>query len=357
MITIPKTYYPNRLKTIRKLLTSQGLTAVLIFNSEKEDPALLPWVLGNYMFDSTYFLVTKTKQYVFVPQWRLADAYARFTQTPAEIVGTGEKATMIPFIKPYLKGIKSIGYAGNAPYKELLLLKGIKLKNIELALRDIYEQKDELEIKLEAQVENFTRAYMQKFDWKKWIGKTEKEIAKWIEDDMWKRGLPICHLCITAGPRTKETSSGFPSDYRLKKDDMICWDFGVGMQTYYSDITYCYFLGKSKDKYEKYYLAQKKAVLATADRITAGTVSSDILELLREEYTKAGIGEYFVETDLGHGIGTGNHEYPEIGHDKSILRVGTAYTLEPEARLPDGTLIRYEDVFYIGKDKKTHLLG
>ena len=60
-----------------------------------------------------------------------------------------------------------------------------------------------------------------------------------------------------------------------------------------------------------------------------------------------------VLADLGHGIGTGKREYPEIGFDESILEKGMVFTLEPEAKLQDGTLVRYEDVFYVGEKGKT----
>ena len=356
MSHIPNNYYKKRIEKLRKLLTEKECDALLIFNAENEDPSLLSWALGSRIFDSTYLLVKKTESFLFIPQWRLADAYKSFSKVPVKIIGTGEKTTMIPFILPYLKNIKSLGFAGNAPYKEMLLLKNIHLKNVENTIRNIYQVKDAIELELMKKSVRFTKQFMRKFPWKKYIGKKEIEISKMVEDAMWNQRLPISHLCITAGPRTKKTTSGFPSEYRLKKNDPICLDFGVIMNTYYSDITFCYFLGSSKKKYEKYYRSLKAAIFATADRLQAGTPVRAILRILKEEYANQDIEKFFVPTDLGHGIGTGLHEYPEIGYDDRTLEKGNVFTLEPEAKLPDGTLLRYEDIFYIDKTGKCKVL-
>ncbi|MBI2676493.1 MAG: aminopeptidase P family protein [Candidatus Yanofskybacteria bacterium] len=357
MIKIPENYYTSRLEKIRSLFGKHNLDCLLIYNAEKEDPAFLPWILGENIFDSTYLLITKKGAFIFIPQWFIEEAKNLFKNIPAEFIGTPEKATMMLTIKSYLQNFEIIGYAGNAPYKELVLLAEKKLVNMEEDIRKIYEIKDEVEIKLLGEVCNYTRNYLENLKIKQFIGKTEQEIAKQIQQETESDGYNLGHLSIVSGQRLQKTTAGFPSDYKIQKNDLVCVDLGLEKQTYFSDITRCYFLGDAEKKYRLNYDLLKSVVSNTSQIITRGIQSKDILGIIRNEFIKTGLTEdSFVPADLGHGIGTGRHEYPEIGFDESILEKGMVFTLEPEAKLSDGMLVRYEDVFYINQEEKTLII-
>ena len=355
MPSIPKKEYGQRLNRIHEIMRKEPLDAILIYNAEKEDPAFLPWILGGYIFDTTYLLVTRENTFLFLPQWRLEEAEKAFTSISLQIIGTGEKTPMAPEIAARLQEINTIGFAGNVPYKEITALGKKTFKNIESPLRRLMEIKTDPEIDIMKQARRFTVEYMDSINWADWIGRSEKEIARHIESEMEKRGYPVAHLCLATGERTGKTTAGFPTDRLLTADDAICFDFGIGLNTYYSDITRCYFLGRAS-KYEEDYRKLKETVTATAQKLKAGVASKDILSLLKEEFSVREMGDNFIPADLGHGIGTGNHEYPEIGFDDSILEKGMVFTLEPEIRLSDGTLLRYEDMFYIDSDGKCLLM-
>ncbi len=349
MIKLPNTYYSERIKKVRDLISNQGLDALLIFSTEKEDPSFLPWILGNTVFNPTYLLITGKEIIIFIPQWRMVDARSFFKIDGLVFVGTPEKVNMISSVKLYLENFKKIGYAGNAPYKDLYLLNQ-ELLNIEEDLRKLYQIKDEFEIKILSEINNVTRDYLDGFKAEDFLGLTEKDIAQKIESDSKKLDYSIAEISVVSGDRLKETSASLPTLKKIEQDDVICIDLGLGQQTYYSDITRCYFLGESKKKYISFYEAQQRIVLAASKRIKAGTISSNILAILRDEYDKEKLGNMFVETDLGHGLGTGNHEYPEIGYGDMVLKSGMVFTLEPELKSPDGTLLRYEEIFYVASD-------
>jgi Xaa-Pro aminopeptidase len=347
MNKISSTEYKERLNKLRQLCLKNECDALLIYNAEKEDPSFLPWILGAEIFDTTYLLITKEKETIFIPQWREENALAYCAATPFNIIGTPEKTTMTPTIKPHLDSVKSLGYAGNIPYKEIPHLGKINLVNIESSLRDLYKIKTPDEIKMLAQARTKTIDLLNSINWPKWIGHSEQELADWLQDKLKQDRLPLVHLCITSGPRTKKTSAGFPSNYIFQKDDIICIDFGLSLNTYISDITRCFFLGDYKNKYEASYENLQKIVQETAKQIKEGTQSKDIMEILKHAFSNQDMAKSFVPEDLGHGIGTGPHEYPEIGFDDQVIKKGTVFTLEPEALLPDKTLIRYEDMFFI----------
>ena len=331
------------------------LDCLLIYNAEDEDPAFLPWILGNNIFDTTYLLITKGETMLFIPQWFTEEALNAFDKFPIKIVGTLEKAVMMPTIIPYLNELESIGYAGNAPYKEFVLLNDKKLINAESFVAAIYEKKDEVELKIMAEVNDLTRGFLDKLDITQFVGRTEKDLAKHIRQEFSDEDYFMGHLSIVSGPRLKKTTAGFPTDYVIEQNDPVCIDFGLNSQTYYSDITRCYFLGESSKNYDLAYKALQNFVSKTAERITENTRSKEVASFLKEEFQKAGLIGELVMADFGHGIGTGRHEYPEVGFDESVFDIGTVFTLEPEVRLPDGTLIRYEDVFYVYKNGKTNL--
>jgi len=357
IVEIPKNYYTNRLEKIRSILDKQGVDCLLIYNAEKEDPAFLPWILGENVFDSTYLLVTKKDAFIFIPQWFTEEAKNLFKNIPAEIIGTPEKAVMMPSIKTFVKDFETIGYGGNAPYKELVLLAEKKLVNMEEDIRKIYETKDEIEIEILREVCGYTRKYLESLGLKQFIGKTEQEIAEQIKQEIEKSGYNLGHLSIVSGQRLQKTTAGFPTDYKIQKDDVVCIDLGLEKQTYFSDITRCYFLGDAEKKYRSNYNLLKNVVSNTSQIITHGIKSKDILNIIKNEFVRVGLSESsFVPSDLGHGIGTGRHEYPEVGFDESVLEKGMVFTLEPEAKLPDGILVRHEDVFYINDEEKTLIL-
>jgi Xaa-Pro aminopeptidase len=357
MDRIPPSEYQKRQKKLLQLLDKHNCDAILIYNAEKEDPSFLPWILGADIFDTTYLLLTKEKTLIFIPQWRLEEADQYSSNFSVEIVGTPEKTTMTSTIKPYLKNKKNIGFAGNLPYKEVHLLGDIELINIEESLRNIYQFKTSSEIKMLSKAREITLSLLDSIKWSGWIGLTEKDLARWLVGKLDSRHLSLSHLCITSGSRTKKTSAGFPSNYRFQANDLVCIDFGLYYQTYVSDITRCYFLGESKEKYESQYVSLQRVVQETASQIKAGMQSQEIFFLIKEKFAQVDMSNSFVPEDLGHGIGTGLHEHPEIGFDKKVLEKGTVFTLEPEARLFDQTLLRYEDMFFINESGSCQVLS
>lgn len=356
MTNISKNTYKKRLAALQKTAQTLSCDALLIYNAEKEDPSLLPWATGAYIFDTTYLLVKSSETIIFVPQWRLEEADKAFDKTDAKIVGTKEKTTMMVDIIPFMKDVQTIGYAGNLPYKEALTLKGMKLIDSEQAIRRLQEIKDSEEIEIMRKARNFTVKFLDDINWGDWVGKSELEISTWISDEMKSQQLPIAHLCLSTGDRMKETTAGYPSDKILDSNDPICIDFGIGMSTYYSDITRCYFLGEAAQAYTQPYATLKNIVEKTAETIKSGTASKEIFTILKSQFTTHGVEDSFVPADLGHGIGTGNHEYPEIGFDEYEMEPGIVFTIEPEMKLPDNILLRYEDIFYIDQDGTCKLL-
>src|SRR3989338_9094288 len=104
MVKITENYYPKRVEKIRSLLNEHQLDCLLIYGAPNDDPAFLSWILGDEVFDSTYLLITKNFVRIFVPQWFTNDAKSLFKKIPVEIFGTPEKAAMVSFIMPQLRG-------------------------------------------------------------------------------------------------------------------------------------------------------------------------------------------------------------------------------------------------------------
>ena len=57
MAKITKNYYPKRLEKIKNLLSKYELDCLLIYGALDDDPAFLPWILGDEVFDSTYLFL------------------------------------------------------------------------------------------------------------------------------------------------------------------------------------------------------------------------------------------------------------------------------------------------------------
>ena len=344
----------HHLDAVQTLLSNSQLDALLLYGTEHDDPSYVSWILGAPVFETTFVVVTRSRTDMFVPRWRMTDAREVFRKTLAHIHGVPSKTFMMPTMLEFLPINPAIGYAGNVPYKELMCIPDATFVCLEDELNTMMAVKTAQEIDILKRAANTTRRRMSAFDWKSHIGRTERFIADRIQKAFGSKH-PLGHLSLVTGSRTKQTSAALPSTRRLCPHDVICWDVGIRLHGYRSDLSDCVFLGNAI-KYQSAYEKQKRAVRSTARHITDGTRSMDVPHLLTTAFTNVGLGSFLLSTDLGHGIGMSAHEAPDIGQDAHILRAGTVFTLEPDMRLPDGTLLRYEEMFYIGDDKKTRLL-
>jgi len=102
----------------------------------------------------------------------------------------------------------------------------------------------------------------------------------------------------------------------------------------------------------------RKANAAGRSVVKAGVTARSVDQAARKVIDEAGYGEFFIHR-TGHGLGREAHEAPYISqYDKTILKPGMTFTIEPGIYLPGRGGVRIEDDILVTEDgckSLTHL--
>ncbi|MGI5130468.1 M24 family metallopeptidase [Pseudonocardia sp. CA-107938] len=187
-------------------------------------------------------------------------------------------------------------------------------------------------------------------------GRTEREIARDLEDRMRDHGAPgpSFDSIIAAGPHAAIPHHS-PTDTPLQRGDLVIVDFGALAGGYHSDATRTFVVGPAAE-----WQREIHAVVAEGQRLgraalRPGATSAEVDGAARDSIAGAGYGEAFSH-GLGHGIGLQIHEAPWIMPKGSAeLAAGMAVTVEPGVYLPGRGGVRIEDSLVV-RDGEPELL-
>lgn len=131
---------------------------------------------------------------------------------------------------------------------------------------------------------------------------------------------------------------------------MIVIDDGCLVEGYQSDITRSFVLGKSTDKMKRVFDVVRRAQKAALGAVHVGAECQSVDAAARAVITDANFGpdyKYFGHR-LGHGIGMDGHEWPYLVRgNRTLLRVGMAFSDEPGIYIPGEFGIRLEDDMHV----------
>jgi methionyl aminopeptidase len=158
-------------------------------------------------------------------------------------------------------------------------------------------------------------------------------------------------LCTSVN---QQVVHGIPSTYQLKEGDIVSVDCGVLFQGYYGDSAYTFAVGEVSERLKTLLKTTReslyKGIEQARDGKRIGDISSAIQEFCERERFSV------VREMVGHGIGKGLHESPEVpnygkrGHGIK-LQPGMVVCIEPMINLgrkeitqdPDGWTIHTAD--------------
>ena len=103
---------------------------------------------------------------------------------------------------------------------------------------------------------------------------------------------------------------GLPSDYILKKGDLISIDFGIVYKGYMTDHCWTWCIGKPDEKKMKLLESGRRAVENAMEKAVVGNRTGDLGFEMEDEAKSNGFN--VLKVFVGHGIGKGLHEYPDI---------------------------------------------
>jgi len=180
-------------------------------------------------------------------------------------------------------------------------------------------------------------------------GDTEREIAlNMINLTLGYGADQVAFMALGGGENIFEAHH-VPSDYRIRRGDMLHVDFGCFFKGYMSDISRMAVVGKPDETQLRAYDVAVRAENATADAMVPGAKVIDVHNAVKRFYESEGFeyGRAFI----GHGLGIGCHESPFLGpsHGEWVLEPGMFFQVEPSATMGHAR-VHTEDSFVVGED-------
>ncbi|HBB49467.1 TPA: hypothetical protein DEQ22_00290 [Candidatus Nomurabacteria bacterium] len=181
-------------------------------------------------------------------------------------------------------------------------------------------------------------------------GVSEIETANLIKKSFIKEGAPVLSFPpIVAFGKNSANIHHIPGKTKLKKGDMVMFDFGCAVSHYCSDMTRTYFWGEPSLKQKKIYLAVLEAQNRVLSLIKKGERRAGVIDASARKFLAKKYKNNF-KHGLGHGVGTVIHEWPNFKpKSEDILPVGSVMTVEPGLYFKDWGGVRIEDMVLIAR--------
>jgi len=182
-------------------------------------------------------------------------------------------------------------------------------------------------------------------------GITEIAVANFIKKSFIKYGAPILSFPpIVAFGKGSADIHHEPGKTKLKRGDMVMFDFGCTVNHYCSDMTRTYFWDKPTKKQQKVYSDVLKAMNLAINKIRKGERRAGIIDGVARNFLNKKYRNNF-QHGLGHGVGTVIHEWPNFKpKSEDILPIGCVMTIEPGIYLKGLGGVRIEDMVLITKN-------
>ncbi|MEM4254796.1 MAG: Xaa-Pro peptidase family protein [Candidatus Norongarragalinales archaeon] len=222
----------------------------------------------------------------------------------------------------------------------------VKIENYSRQLEGFRALKDEKEKKLIRTAQQATKKCVQEAEDRGLEGRTESEIAGFMEWACRRKGLALDSFppIIATGTKTAIPHST-PSQEKISQMALI--DCGATCGQYHGDFTTTRYWGKSKETKDavEAVAEAKKAAERIAKPGTKGKLLARTAEQVIREY---GFGKHSFKKAglaLGHSLGLKVHDGFKL--EEVRLAKGMVFTIEPGIYVPKRFGVRFEDAVFL----------
>jgi Xaa-Pro aminopeptidase len=188
-------------------------------------------------------------------------------------------------------------------------------------------------------------------------GRTEREVARTLENEMRERGAEPSFPSIVAAGANGALPHSEPRDAAIPSGTLVVIDWGAKLEGYCSDCTRTLATGDLDEEAREVYGLVLRAQQAGLAAVRAGPTGREVDAVARRLIDEAGHGERFGH-GLGHGVGLEVHEGPRLSKaGDEELAAGNVVTVEPGVYLPGRFGVRIEDLVVVGAEGPDVLSG
>jgi len=321
---------PNRIERLRRLMKTEGVDALLV--TKRENVRYLTGFTGS----AGSVLIASGRP------WLITDFRYKL-QTRRETSGLEILIQKTDFPSALQDAADRTGVEKLWFDETSLTIEGLKkLRKQRLTLKghrdlvgELRQRKDEREL---ASIRKAIRRATESFqELKKYIrpGARERSLAFMLELLMREKGARKAAFdTIVASGRNGAMPHASVTDRRIKKGDLVTFDFGAEADGYFCDITRTLCVGRP---------SQTAAIKSVRPGISCKKVD----DAARDTIKKAGHGGHFGH-GTGHGIGLMVHEGPSLSPlTRDHVERDMVFTIEPGVYIPDWGGVRIEDMVLV----------
>ena len=177
-------------------------------------------------------------------------------------------------------------------------------------------------------------------------GDAERSISARMHAELIRNGADMVSAPIFGAGDRSGAWHTTANDARIEAGMMVKTDLGGLFDGYYSDIARTAVMGKASGRQREIYRKATEIKHRIVEGIQPGMVAADVAHLGRRAY--ADVGLEFKWSILGHGIGLGVHEAPQIytWSDEPVLP-GMTMMIETGYTNPPGDSVHIEDLILV----------
>lgn len=135
---------------------------------------------------------------------------------------------------------------------------------------------------------------------------------------------------------------GIPTDYILKKGDLIGIDCGVYHQGFHTDAAVTKIIGDGDKALNDFISTGRDALTKAIQQVKIGNYIHDISQTIQQIIEKKGYS--VVRNLVGHGVGRNLHEEPEVPGFVNCVRIKTP-------RITSGMVLAIEVIYNMGSSE------
>jgi len=225
---------------------------------------------------------------------------------------------------------------------------GLRLKGCNDVVKTLRQQKDKQEIShIRMAIKRAEQAFRELALFIR-PGATERELGIKLEYLMRGKGArkAAFDTIVASGPNGAMPHA-VATSRRIKKNDLVTFDFGAEANGYYSDMTRTICVGRPSSKQREIHDLVLNAQSAAIKSIRAGVTCTSVDDAARKVIKKAGHAKHFGH-GTGHGIGLMVHEGPSVSPlSKERVAKNMVFTVEPGVYIPGWGGVRIEDMVQV----------